>query len=127
MDRDNWKTNITTSPKLRTYCTFKENPYLETYVYKIKNRQDRSVFSKLRFGILPLQVEIGRWQNIKFEDRVCQICHTGVEDKKTIQSFIVVGVTMKDVILTKTCAVYKGIGHFHPQKNLEFLCKRKIF
>ena len=81
MDRDNWKTKITTSPKLRTYCTFKENPHLEPYVYKIKNRQERSLLAKLRFGTLPLQVEIGRWQNIKFEDRVCPICHTGVEDE----------------------------------------------
>ena len=50
-------------------------------IYKIKNRQERSLPAKLRFGTLPLQVEIGRWQNIKFEDRVCQICHTGVEDE----------------------------------------------
>ena len=50
-------------------------------IYKIKNRQERSLPAKLRFGTLPLQVEIGRWQNIKFEDQVCQICHTGVEDE----------------------------------------------
>ena len=81
MDRDNWKTKITTSPKLKTYCTFKENPHLKPYLYKIKNRQDRSLLSKLRFGILSLQVDIGRWQYIKFEDRVCQICYTGVEDE----------------------------------------------
>ena len=36
---------------------------------------------KIIFDILPLQVEIGRWQNIKFKDRVCQICHTGAEDE----------------------------------------------
>ena len=54
---------------------------MEPYVYKIKNRQERSLPAKLRFGTLPLQVEIGRWKNIKFEDRVCQICHTGVEDE----------------------------------------------
>ena len=68
MEGNNWKTKITTSPKLRIYCTFKENPHLEPYVYKIKNRQERSLLVKLRFGTLPLQVEIGRWQNIKFED-----------------------------------------------------------
>ena len=61
MDRDNWKTKITNSSMLRTYFTFKENPHFELYVYKIKNRQDRSLLSKLRFGILPLQVEIRRW------------------------------------------------------------------
>ena len=36
MERDNWKTKITTSPKLRTYCTFKENPHFEPYAYKTR-------------------------------------------------------------------------------------------
>ena len=73
---DNWKLNVQNSPKLRTYCTLKDTYQLEPYIYKIQNRQERSLLAKFCFGILPQQIEIGHWKNIK--DGICKICDEGV-------------------------------------------------
>ena len=39
---------------------------------------ERSVFAQIRFGILPLHVETGRFVNKKLEERTCEICHSDV-------------------------------------------------
>ncbi len=51
--------NMQTSPKLRTYITYKSEFCVEPYVYNILNRKLRSVIAELRFGILPCTVEKG--------------------------------------------------------------------
>ncbi len=45
------------------------------------NRKYRSVLAKLRCGILPLKIEMGRWKNIDEGNKLCQLCHTEVEDE----------------------------------------------
>ena len=40
-----------------------------------------SLFAQFRCGILPLQIEVGRYKNIPLCDRICAICHTDVEDE----------------------------------------------
>ena len=76
-------------------------------------------FQKLRFGIFPLQVEIGRWQNIKFEDRVCQICHTGVEDENHLVFYCSGYNKERHNFENNMCSIkYREIGgHSHAQKN----------
>ena len=37
-----------------------------------------SVLAQIRFGILPLHVETGRFVNKKLEERRCEICHSDV-------------------------------------------------
>ena len=45
-------------------------------------RQQRSLISKLFCGILPLEVETGRYQGVKRELRYCRVCESGaVEDE----------------------------------------------
>ena len=38
-------------------------------------RYKRSILCKLFFGILPLEVEVGRFTNVKLEDRTCKVCN----------------------------------------------------
>ena len=77
--------DCSSKPKLRTYVTFKDTFKIESYVKMFLNRQERSLLAQLRFGILPLPTETGRYQNIQDEvthkyrkpkpnERVCQIC-----------------------------------------------------
>ncbi len=42
------KNNILTMPKLRTYCTFKENYETEPFVYRVHNRAHRYLLSQFR-------------------------------------------------------------------------------
>lgn len=43
------------------------------------SRFHQSTFAKFRCGILPLNLEVGRYRGIKVEDRTCPLCKNGVE------------------------------------------------
>ena len=76
-----WSELLVLKPKLRTYLKFKKEITCEKYVH-LKNRKRRSFIAQIRFGILPLNIEIGRFRGIKIEDRTCEICKNGlVEDE----------------------------------------------
>ena len=80
--QNQWKEMLITNPKLRTYRLFKNVINTENYVY-IKNRKKRSLLAQLRLGILPLNIEMGRFRNIPVEERICELCDCGmVEDEK---------------------------------------------
>ena len=51
----------------------------EDYVLRLMSRYHRSTFAKFRCGILPLNLEVGRYRGIKAEDRICPVCKNGVE------------------------------------------------
>jgi len=78
----NWKEKVNNMPKLRTYTKFKNVYEIEPYVLSFMSRQRRSYLAQLRTGILPLQLEVGRWTNKPVEERLCLICNNGyVEDE----------------------------------------------
>ncbi len=67
-------------PKLITYIKFKKVFEVEPHVLSLMSRQRRSYLAQLRNGILPLQLEVGRWIN---KERLCLICNNGtVEDEE---------------------------------------------
>ena len=77
-----WENDIKSTPKLRTYCTFKTQFQAEPYIFKIHNRRERSLLSQFRCGILPLKIETGRYNQIPVELRLCLVCDTfSIEDE----------------------------------------------
>jgi len=66
-----WAELVSSSPKLRTYRTYKCTYGVEPYVTNLFNRHQRSVLAKLRLGILPLELEIGRWKSTPVNERLC--------------------------------------------------------
>ncbi len=79
--QDKWLESVHSKPKLRTYKKFKSKLVPEDYVLRLMSRFHRSTFAKLRCGILPLNIEVGRYRGIKVEDRICSLCKNGVEDE----------------------------------------------
>ena len=78
---EQWKQEVESKPKLRTYRLFKTVFEVEDYVH-CNNRLKRSLFAQLRIGILPLRIETGRFSNIALEDRICDMClERNVEDE----------------------------------------------
>jgi len=73
-----WDNLVKRKPKLRTYARIKTNFEVEKYVLLNLDRHQRSNLAQLRCGILPLQVELGRFNNVKLEDRLCQLCNNNV-------------------------------------------------
>ena len=43
------------------------------------NRVQRSYVAQIRMGVLPLNIETGRYRNIPIENRLCDICKSDVE------------------------------------------------
>ena len=77
-----WKRDIQKKPKLRTYCKVKKEYTSEKYVTLNLLSYERSVLAQFHTGTLPLQIELGRYAQIKLEERVCKVCTSGlVEDE----------------------------------------------
>ena len=77
-----WWEEVAEKPELRTYvqiCMPDDPLVLATSFVK---RYDRGLLAKLMLGILPLELEIGRYLNIKPEERFCRTCNLNlVEDE----------------------------------------------
>jgi hypothetical protein len=83
-----WKINVQNSRKLRTYRSFKQNLELEAYVISIMNRGYRSVLARLRAGVLPLQIETGRWRSVPADERFCTFCNDDTIEDETHFVFV---------------------------------------
>ena len=69
-----WKELVKQKPKLRTYRQFKQGYGVEPYCTRYLPRHLRSILAQLRFGILPLEIETGRYVGLAAEDRTCKLC-----------------------------------------------------
>ena len=79
------KSTIEKTLKLRMYIMFKDIFEPETYIIKCMSRRRRSLMSQFRTGILPLEIETGRYvpifdKNLKknrkrtANERICKLC-----------------------------------------------------
>ena len=86
-----WRQQVESKPKLRTYVTFKHVFGLEPYLKYNISRYNISSMAQFRTGILPLQIEFGSFNNIRPwairklspQERICTICDSGfIDDEK---------------------------------------------
>ena len=78
----NWKSEVLSKPKLRTYRTFQQVPSFANHVTSHISKSQRSLITRLRLGTLPICLEQGRYTNTPAEDRVCEVCSDNiVEDE----------------------------------------------
>ena len=61
-------------PKLRLYCKFKEDKQEELYLSLPIPMRLRIDLARFRTTSHNLEVEMGRHNNISFEDSLCQLC-----------------------------------------------------
>ena len=64
--------------KLRTYRTFKSDLNTEFYISCNMPYKYRKALATFRCGVAPLQIETGRYYNIPLNERLCELCNTGV-------------------------------------------------
>ena len=92
IDAENWNINRY-KDKLRYYNMYKCNREKEDYLSFNITRYQKSLMAQFRLGILPLQIEVGRYRDIPLCNRICQMCNlNGVEDE--IHLFVNVKVTL---------------------------------
>ena len=74
--KEEWLKLAKKKSKLKLYLNIKEFG-LEKHIKLNLSRHERSVLSQLRCSILPIQIELGRFTNLKAEERICPICNSG--------------------------------------------------
>ena len=67
--------------KLRTYAFFKHDLQVEPYILSQISRAKSSIYSQFRMGILPLEVEAGRYMRKELSQRTCKLCNLEVDDE----------------------------------------------
>ena len=75
-----WWDRIDNKPKLILYKQIKSAYETENYVSLCPKRGQRSMIAKLRLGILPTNVELGRYNGTERQNRVCPL-KGAVEDE----------------------------------------------
>ena len=68
--------------KMRTYYKFKPTFKKEIYLNVIRNRDVRKCLTRFRISAHDLEIEKGRYKNIKSDKRICKNCQTlEIEDE----------------------------------------------
>jgi hypothetical protein len=80
-DELQWEKDVLSKPKLRLYRKLKTRKCSENYVIMNLSPSERSFLAQLRFGILPLAIETGRFSRTPVENRICSFCSTCTEDE----------------------------------------------
>ena len=77
-----WNERRYQKPKLRYYNMHKPSLDPEDYLFMNIPKYHRSIFAQFRAGILPLNIEVGRFRNLSLDERVCPVCSSNeVEDE----------------------------------------------
>ncbi len=71
-----WSTDVTKFSKLDLLAEIKHSFGSEKYLEIDLDRYDKSLLSQFRYGILPIEVETGRYKNLERKDRICTLCNT---------------------------------------------------
>ena len=81
IDEKLWKDEVLSKPKLRLYVQIKKRKCTENYVTMNLTPSERSFIAQLRFGILPLAIETGRFSRTPVANRICPLCSSCTEDE----------------------------------------------
>ncbi len=82
ISRLEWKEETKTKPKLRTYVKIKDFGDPTCLVKTSLSRCQRSLTTQLMCGILPLELEVGRYLGVDKRFRYCKVCRLRkVEDE----------------------------------------------
>ena len=73
--------NIEHTNKLRTSRKFKNVFHLEPYLLYL-NKEERHTLTTFRISSHRLEVEIGRYFGLKFENIICKLCNDHVKDEE---------------------------------------------
>ncbi len=82
-EKTQWSDNVKEKAKLDFLAAVKPVFGVEPYIRMNISRYERSLLSQLRYGVLQIQLETGRYQNETRNNRLCRICNGGaIEDQQ---------------------------------------------
>ncbi|CAC5370583.1 unnamed protein product [Mytilus coruscus] len=117
-----WHTNLSNSPKLRTYRTFKSTYSTESYIKLNLKRSERSVLAHFRCGIFPLRLETGRFVGESEYQRICRMCDSGhVKMKYTILQWSTQSIILWTVLNLNNSEKLNLLLSEYPRKTARYL------
>ncbi len=108
-----------TKDKLRTFIQVHDIGNTKAIVSLNLSRLQRSVMVKLKCGVLPLALEIGRFSNTDVEDRVCRVCNGNVvEDEVHMTSVCTALKSERDMFKSEVKEIvnldnFQGMAYLH--------------
>ena len=76
-----WPQAVNDKPKLRIYAKITNGINVASHLKCNLSKKKRSLVSRLRCGNLQLSLEMGRYNNIPIQERVCKLCKISCEDE----------------------------------------------
>jgi len=77
-----WKGTIQSMSKLQQYCLFKSEFVCEKYLLKIQKNDLLKQFARFRLSSHHLEIEVGRFQGIDRDQRLCRCCNMNVVESE---------------------------------------------
>lgn len=126
--KKSWQRELFHKPKLRTYIQLKESFQTESYVKRYLKRQQRSLCAQLRAGVLPLEVEVGRYKGVPEEERLCSVCDLRViEDEFHFMFYCPLYFSLRTVLFRAVHNVKPDLFWLPEGEMLNWLFKQETF
>ena len=112
--------------KLRFYRCFKHSFETEPYCKSVLNRAHRGAIAKFRSGTAPINVEIGRYNNVPYDQRSCAYCKNigilnVVEDEKHVLLECPLYIEKRSELLSKAESLFSGFENLSCVDKLNIL------
>ena len=117
--KQTWYSEINNSSRLRTYCIFKHNFELESYLNLELDKKYKIALTRFRTSSHSLMIETGRYDDTRRELRICKCCNMGKIENE--YHFLLVCSNYRD-LRTKFFKPY----FCHSFENIKIFCHQLI-
>jgi hypothetical protein len=114
MELQRFSSSVSANSKLNYYSVFKQDIICEKYLFVIQNLILRILLSKLRIGMLNLEINLGRYEGVPREERLCKVCNSGlIEDEFHFVLVCNYYVPERQRLIPQYCCLYPSISKFN--------------
>lgn len=107
--------------KLRTYSKLKAQFIREKYLYSDVDKKTIVSFIKIRISNSILEVERGRFNRIPFEERICKLCSSEVEDEFHFLMKCSALQNQRDVFFNNVTSVVPSFSNLNDVEKFKFI------
>lgn len=112
--------------KLRFYKCFKQTFEVEPYCKTVLNRTHRGAITKFRSGTAPISIEIGRYNNVPYDQRHCIYCKNigivnVVEDENHVLLECPLYSEVRNELLRKAESIFETFDSLNDIEKLKLL------
>ena len=104
--RVKWLQTVESKPKLHLYATYKKEYASENYCQINMKKSQRSLLAKLRLGVLPINIEIGRYSGTPRDERYCPLCNNNsIDDEIHVLLYCPYYNALREALIYHACSI----------------------